>query len=274
VTIGERVRAALGGRDAYPEWVAYEPELIPPPRLMRDEGITVIEEWFRWAEEWSMLLRVYGRLGRRSRVLEIGCGLGRIAFALRYLLAEGAYTGFEIVREKVEFLQRAFTSAHANFAFVWADVANTYYNPNGRHRASEYVFPAADASQDLVYAASVLTHMAPENAERYVAESARVLRPGGRCLLSVFVLDNYRPGVPRPSAFGSAAFAFDHGDGAGWAYVVPENPEQMTAFSEARLRAFADAAGLRVVEIVPGMWSGSHEQWVGMQDLLVLERPA
>ena len=27
---------------------------------MAHEGITVLEEWFRWAEEWSMLLRIYG----------------------------------------------------------------------------------------------------------------------------------------------------------------------------------------------------------------------
>ena len=94
-------------KPAYPEWVAYEPELLPPPALMRQEGITVLEDWFRWAEEWSMLLRAYGRLRHASDVLEIGCGLGRIAFAIRYLLTHGQYTGFEIVRSKVEFLDRS-----------------------------------------------------------------------------------------------------------------------------------------------------------------------
>ncbi len=68
--------------DAYPSWVAYEPNLIPPPSLMHTEGITVIEEWFRWAEEWSCLLRMYGGLAKQSRVLEISCGLGRTAFPL------------------------------------------------------------------------------------------------------------------------------------------------------------------------------------------------
>ena len=262
-------------KPAYPEWVAYEPELLPPPALMRQEGITVLEDWFRWAEEWSMLLRAYGRLRHASDVLEIGCGLGRTAFAIRYLLTHGQYTGFEIVRSKVEFLNRTFHPAHRHFRFVWADVANTYYNPGGRESAESYRFPADDASQDLVYAASVLTHMAPEAALHYVRESARVLRPGGRCLLSVFLLDHYRPGLPRPSVFGRPAFDFDHRDAAwgdDFAFVVPHNREQMTAFSRAFLSRAGTAAGLDVVEVVPGMWSGSQEDWVSTQDLVVLQR--
>lgn len=271
----------FAGRDApatdgYPAWVAYEPELVPPPHLMHDEGITVLEEWFRWAEEWSMLLRVYGHLTRTSHVLEIGCGLGRTAFAIRYILTDGRYTGFEIVRDKIVFLQRTFHVAHPHFSFVWADVANTYYNPAGRHRANAYAFPAGDSSQDLVYAASVLTHMAPESAAHYIREAARVLRSGGRCLLSVFLLDHYRAGAPRPSVFGRAAFDFDHHHpswGRDCALVVPENPEQMTAFSASLLTRFASDAGLEVVEVVPGMWSGSVDRWVGTQDLVVLVRP-
>jgi SAM-dependent methyltransferase len=261
----------------YPQWVAYEPELVPPPTLMYQEGITVLEDWFRWAEEWSMLVRAYGGMNGRSRVMEIGCGLGRIAFALKYLLVEGHYTGFEIVREKIDFLQRTFTPAHPRFTFVHADVSNTYYNPQGGMAPSEYRFPADDGSQDLVFAASVLTHMAPANVERYIAEAARVLCPGGRCLLSVFLLDHYRKGLPRPSVFGRPTFDFDHHLpkwGADFAYVVPGNLEQMTAYSARLLQRFAGTAGLEYTDLVPGMWSGSTDRWVGMQDLVVLTRPA
>jgi hypothetical protein len=53
-----------------------------------------------------MLVRVYGGIRRNSCALEIGCGLGRVAFPLRYLLsADGRYEGFEICRNKVEFLE-------------------------------------------------------------------------------------------------------------------------------------------------------------------------
>jgi SAM-dependent methyltransferase len=259
--------------------IAYEPDLVPPPELMRSEGIAVLEEWFRWAEEWSMLLRVYGRVRRESSVLEIGCGLGRTAFPLRYVLSrQGRYAGFEIARAKVDFLQRVFTPAHPNFTFTWADVHNTHYNPGGRIAARDYTFPYDDAAFDIVYAASVFTHMLPEAAARYISETARVLEPGGRALFSFFLLDFYVPGHPRPLGFARAAFDFDHPlghHGDAFAVVEPQDPERMTAYRLELIERLAHEAGLELAaEPVRGLWSGTAETWVGAQDLVTLVRPA
>ncbi len=264
-----------GDSKRHPEWVAYEPDLVPPFSLMGGEGITVLEEWFRWAEEWSMLLRFYGRITAESRVLEIGCGLGRVAFPLRYVLSrKGGYTGFDIVRSKIEFLQRNFQPAHPNFRFHWSDVHNTYYNPEGHLRAADYRFPATDESVDIVFAASVFTHMLAENAAHYFRETARVLRPGGRCVFSFFLLDNYRPGLQRPSGFARDIFNFAYeyaGHGDDFAIVEPQNPEQMTAYRLGLIERLAADAGLRLaLPPAPGMWSGSFSSWIGSQDTVVL----
>ena len=85
--------------------IAYDPQLVPPLHLMRTEGIDVLEEWFRWGEEWSVMLRAFGGVRATSDVLEIGCGLGRIAFPLRYVLRDGTYRGFDISMQKIDFLQ-------------------------------------------------------------------------------------------------------------------------------------------------------------------------
>ena len=260
--------------DPYPAWLAYEPELVPPLGLMALEGIEVIEEWLRWGEEWSVLLRAYAGLGRSTAALEIGCGLGRIAFPLRYVLgASGSYDGFEIVRAKVEFLTAHFTPSYPNFRFTWADVLNTHYNPEGKVEAREYVFPYPDASFDVVFAASVFTHMSPENTARYLAESARVLRPGGRCLFSFFLLDNYQPPSLRPKPFARADFDFDeHERPDGFAASFPTDPERMTAYRVSLVERLAGGAGLCLAgEPLPGYWSG-RANWVGAQDLLVFER--
>jgi SAM-dependent methyltransferase len=246
---------------------------------MRTEGIDVLEEWFRWAEEWSMLLRLFGRIRRDSAVLEIGCGLGRIAFPLRYVLGpDGSYDGFEIVRQKVDFLQRVFTPAHPNFRFAWADVHNTHYNSSGRVRASDFRFPYDDGRFDLVFAASVFTHMLPEAAARYFSETARVLRAGGRAVFSFFLLDAYVPGLRRPTGFAKAAFDFDHRVdpyGDGFATVFPEDPERMTAYGQALIERLAAEAGLAFDgEPALGLWSGAADTWIGAQDTVTLLRGA
>lgn len=258
--------------------MAYEPDLVPPPAAMADEGIPVLEDWFRWAEEWSLLLRAWGRLGRESRVLEIGCGQGRVAFPLRYVLGSGGlYTGFDVDRRKIRRLQETFTPAHPNFRFVYADVHNTFYNPSGTTPPAAYEFPVATDTQDVVFAASVFTHMAPGNAARYLAETARVLGPGGRAVFSFFLLDHYSSGTPRPHPFDRPDFDFEHtlpGFEGRFATVHAENPEQMTAYSQDLIAAMAAAAGLEfVADPLPGLWSGRSPWWVSAQDIVVLTRP-
>jgi cyclopropane fatty-acyl-phospholipid synthase-like methyltransferase len=39
---------------------------------------------------------------------------------------------------------------------------------------------------DLVFAASVFTHVLPANVAHYFREAARILRPDGRCIFSFF----------------------------------------------------------------------------------------
>jgi SAM-dependent methyltransferase len=178
---------------------------------MRQEGIGVLEEWFRWAEEWSMLLHIYGGINENSNVLEIGCGLGRTAFPLRYILStEGSYDGFDICANKIEFLEKNFHRIYPNFRFMWADVKNTFYNPLGEISPSSYRFPYAHDSFDLVYASSVFTHTLPEVTANYFKEAARVLKLNGRCLFSFFLLDNYQPRQPRPLGFVRSTFNFNH----------------------------------------------------------------
>jgi ubiquinone/menaquinone biosynthesis C-methylase UbiE len=67
------------------------------------------------------LLRIYGGLTSASSVLEIGCGLGRIAYPLRYVLGKGTYEGFDICSHKIAFLNSTLHAAHPNFRFLWAD---------------------------------------------------------------------------------------------------------------------------------------------------------
>lgn len=272
-----QLRCSLGHlvteQSGYPDWVAYEPELVPPRELMAFEGIDVLEEWFRWGEEWSVLLRAIAGLEASSSVLEIGSGLGRIAFPLRYVITNGSYEGFEVVRQKIEFLQRVFTPKHPTFRFTWADVHNTHYNPGGTTSASDYRFPYEDDRFDLVFAASVFTHMSPKNVAHYFAEAARVLKPRGRCLFSFFLLDNFGTGDRRREPFAQPAFDFVERDGdeAGFATVHTEDPERMTAYRLSLLDRLAHQAGLKIARPpYPGYWSGATRSWIGTQDVLLL----
>ena len=58
---------------------------------------------------------------------------------------------------------------------------------NTRQRLT--AFPCADNSFDLVFLTSVFTHMFAGDVENYLSEISRVLKPGGKCLITWFLLD-------------------------------------------------------------------------------------
>ena len=99
------------------------------------------------------------RLDGGTDVLDIGCGVGRIAVALIPVLEEGTYEGFDIVPAAIGWCDREITSRHPRFGFTLADVRNRQYNADGLVAADRYEFPYDDERFDLARA-SVFTHMA------------------------------------------------------------------------------------------------------------------
>ena len=66
-----------------------------------------------------------GGLQPDHRVLDIGCGIGRIALALtKYLSSSGVYRGFDLIPEGVRWCCRQITPRYPNFEFEVADIRN------------------------------------------------------------------------------------------------------------------------------------------------------
>ena len=68
------------------------------------------------------------------------------------------------------------------------DVANDLYNPQGRIEPSAVTLPFADQDFDFVLLTSVLTHLQAAETLAYAWDINRMLRTGGRCFLSLFLM--------------------------------------------------------------------------------------
>ena len=129
-----------------------------------------------------------GLLGPETAVLDVGAGNGRQAIGLLEL-GVGRYAGLEVMRECVDFGNRAFRDRrhHENVRFDWVDAANEMYNPAGAVDPASVAFPYDDGEFDLVIAGSLFTHLqSVEVARRYLEEIARVLSPGGAAFTTWF----------------------------------------------------------------------------------------
>lgn len=242
---------ALGGRRR---------PLTPPRRLFYLIGSPKLDFHGSGADFRDFL--VQNGLKPGDRVLDVGCGLGRLGVALTgYLDETGSYDGFDIMPPVIRWARRI-TAAHPNFRFKLVNLQSDRYRLGGAGEASRFTFPYPDASFDYVTLASVFTHLLPQDMRNYLAEIARVMKPGARCAISWFLLtDAARAAIER----GGALYEFRHAGDGYWA-EDPKLPEAAIAFDEAVILALYDQLGFDIVARYPGLWSGAK---IGSQDVVV-----
>jgi SAM-dependent methyltransferase len=242
--------------------------LIPPDDLMRIVGSDSAESYLSTGRRFLPLFRRYGGLQPSHRVLDVGCGCGRIARPLIDYLKSGSYDGFDIVPELVAWCRENITPRHPNFRFIQADVSNAFYYKAGATRATQFRFPYDDGTFDFTILASVFTHMLMGDFTRYTDEVARTLKPGGTALMTFFLLNEESLRLQRTPR---SQFQFLHPLSHGIRIKNMASPEGAVAYPESLVRSILRAKGLEVQHILFGFWCG-REKAISGQDVIVVRK--
>lgn len=239
-------------------------EMVPPRRL----GYVGAGNYRAVGQEFLGHFKELGGLGPEDDVLDVGCGIGRMAVPLTgYLAPTSSYHGFDIVPTGVRWCEENISSRYPNFHFQVADIYSQRYNPSGTATSDNYRFPFPDDSFDFSYATSVFTHMFPADVENYVKELARVIRPGGRVLNTFFIVDSSNG---HGSASERATIPFSVREDGYWT-VSRRTPEVAVAFEEADVRALYERHGFAIGDgIFRGTWAGVDGP--SFQDIVVATR--
>jgi SAM-dependent methyltransferase len=192
-----------------------------------------------------------------ERVLDIGCGVGRMAVPLTQFLSDtGTYDGIDVVRKGVAWCERTISPAYPNFRFQHLDLDHPLYNPEGSGSAEQVRLPFADASFDFICLISVLTHLDTAVLTNYASEVARLLAPGGRCFATAFLITSPAREALRS---GRGRLAFDPDAEGPEFYADPGAPLAAIAFDEDHfLEKFFRFERRRRRTPVYGCWSGRH----------------
>jgi len=201
-------------------------------------------------------------------VLDVGCGVGRMAYMLaHYLKPEARYEGFDIIGQLVDWASAKITPTYPNFQFRKVDVYNKHYNPTGKFQADEFRFPYEDESFDFIFLTSVFTHMFGKDVRHYLDEFRRVLRPGGRCLTTCFLLNDESRRLIKAK---KSTFALTHPVGDGYT-SNPKDPEDAIGFDEGDMREWLAERGFDLEGAHYGAWCGRPE-FLSFQDVLVYRK--
>jgi SAM-dependent methyltransferase len=218
------------------------------------------------AEYLGHFVRI-GGLKRTDRVLDIGCGIGRMAVPLtQYLDPDVAsYEGIDPVKEGIEWCVQNITPVYRNFRFCQVDIAHELYNPEGAMAGDEVVLPFCQASFDFVSLVSVATHLPHREIIAYAHEVSRLLARGGRVFLTAFIVS------PDDVARAEARPNFMPGEDQGSWIADPAAPLGAIGFDQGMVESALEGAGLKIDLVSLGHWRGTPSSHY--QDVIVASKP-
>jgi cyclopropane fatty-acyl-phospholipid synthase-like methyltransferase len=249
------------------EWITGKRDKTTPPKGLIFIGSGDFKK--QGQHILNLLIHKTG-LKEHHRILDIGCGIGRLAVPLtKFLSTQGSYEGFDIVKMGIGWCNKHITASNHNFRFLHIDLKNKLYNMGTDAKAEDFIFPYSDDEFDQIVLTSVFTHMMPKDVDNYLAQISRVMKPDGKCLATFFIINekvknlmqNRKTGFNFPYAYGNY-------------YLLNKDVEEAdVAFEENYLLSLLDKNNLKADSMDYGWWSGNPKiESSDFQDIVIISK--
>lgn len=240
VSCADRVARAFGlGSRAESEDPASAKRFYPPPSHLLPRigsaGVeTFVAEGFSLKECVRRCLPIDVPLSPGSRVLDFGCGVGRLLWHLQDESDNVDFVGCDIDERSIAWVRERFGAQFRVFV-------NDDRPP----------LPLEGDSIDLVVSLSVFTHI-PDYWAEWLLELRRILKPNGAALLSYQGAQMYQESLGDPEDLRSAGFVVDGRDNT-WDQGGPQVYQ-----SDEWIQSNWSTPGLAVEAVFPGGLGGAQ----------------
>jgi SAM-dependent methyltransferase len=143
--------------------------------------------YLRSAEGEANRLVEHFQCNSKSRVLDVGCGQGRLPIGILRVIGDLNYTGVDVDKKSIEWCRRYIERDHSSFKFEHLNVYNERYNKHGMQLNVRFLFAMDPRSVDIIYLFSVFSHTTAEDMCVYLKEFLRILDDRGQLFFTTFV---------------------------------------------------------------------------------------
>jgi len=203
-------------------------------------------------------------------VLDVGCGIGRLAVPLTgYLNEKGAYYGFDIVKQGIDWCNKHITKRYSNFHFLHTPLKNDLYNLQTDVEAQQFTFPYQANQFNAIVLNSVFTHMVADDVAHYLKEICRVMADNGKGMASFFILNEVsKNNIDRKKTDFTFQYPYQN------CFLMDSKvKEANVAYDEEFLCDLFGQSNLKIEHIHYGEWSnGTLMNEFDFQDIIVFSK--
>jgi cyclopropane fatty-acyl-phospholipid synthase-like methyltransferase len=124
---------------------------------------------------------------RKTRIMDVGCGQGRLPIGILRVIGELNYLGIDVNQACVDWCTRHIGTAHPSFKFRRLNVYNERCNKEGVKLDQNFRFDVEPGSIDIVWLYSVFSHTTEEDMRTYLWAFQNVLSKNGKVFFTTFV---------------------------------------------------------------------------------------
>lgn len=236
--------------DHYLHHGVYE-KRIYHPSLIQSDVLPLRESFYGVDVGFEDMLLSY--LQPHYKVLEVGCGVGRLATQIATQLPQGKYCGLDVDRNSIDWCRTHLTPSQSNCLFHHLSITST-----------ETRFPFTDEEFDIIFSTSTLAHLTTEEIQRYLSEMSRILKRGGQCFLVCVLWNPFLDQLVKEKKLQfKSVIAHET-----YHCVTSMANESANAYHEGLLSRWIAGVHLQIREMIYGYWSGGSDEQL-YKDLLI-----
>ncbi len=188
---------------------------FPGPGYVRVAGSVIPAPEKRWcgpefksdrfylqsAESEARRLQEHFGCSNESRILDLGCGQGRLPIGLLRVIGDVNYLGIDIDKPSIEWCSKHIGDPNPNYNFMHLDLYNERYNKEGAEINDQFHFDIPSHQFDIAYLFSVFSHTTEDDLRVYLKEIHRVLDDSGSVFFTTFVEEGVPPFSVNPDGY-------------------------------------------------------------------------
>ena len=242
-------------------------EYLPSEEMMKIIGSPDKQHFINVIKQIFSDLYFISSCTESSKIVDLGCGCGRMALPFTQIITNGHYYGYDVWEDGINWCRNSISKLNNNFNFIQLNTENNYYFNEYNEKINKFKFlDIENNSVDFIFAISVFTHLNPDDTLQYFNEFNRILKNGQKAYITSFIIDEQFFDFVKETGFHSEVKEKEKGF-----YSAYSKQHYLGGYTMELWNELLEKANLKIIGYEPGSWARKKEA-KRYQDTFIIQK--